>query len=363
MSAITVGGDLVHYEVLGRGRPVILLHGWLGSWRYWIPVMRLLQLKYRVYALDFFGYGDSGKNPARYTPAQQVVLLQEFMKELGIPKAALIGHGMGAQIILHFTREQPDKVARMMLVSAPLFDPPDLANRIPPDVQRPLTGAEAAETVANRPEPPPPSSHSDATIPSVSNRTMGANSIDRQMLREEARRKALAAGAAAMQEGNRSVIPSPLSAEATPPPPLDPNNPLQDRLNLGLEVLVQRCFRRADADYKTIEPDLPRMDDRVLLYASARYDAGMLLDTLRTVDIPTVIAHGVDDPIITPPSEAALNYISAPEKRAISIFPLRGTKHFPMIEHEPFLRLVSQFLESPDVTKIELKDRWVRRTR
>jgi pimeloyl-ACP methyl ester carboxylesterase len=30
----------VHYEVLGRGRPLIFLHGWVGSWRYWIPVMQ-----------------------------------------------------------------------------------------------------------------------------------------------------------------------------------------------------------------------------------------------------------------------------------------------------------------------------------
>jgi len=54
MSAINVGGELVHYEVLGRGRTVILLHGWLGSWRYWIPLMRQLQLRYRVYAVDLF---------------------------------------------------------------------------------------------------------------------------------------------------------------------------------------------------------------------------------------------------------------------------------------------------------------------
>lgn len=39
MSAISVAGDLVHYEVLGRGRQVVLIHGWVGSWRYWIPTM------------------------------------------------------------------------------------------------------------------------------------------------------------------------------------------------------------------------------------------------------------------------------------------------------------------------------------
>src|SRR5215470_554890 len=104
MSAITAGGNLIHYEVLGRGRPVILLHGWLGSWRYWIPTMQLLQTKYRVYALDLYGFGDSAKDPAHYGIEKQVALLDDFMRQLGIPKAAVIGHGLGALIAAEFTR-------------------------------------------------------------------------------------------------------------------------------------------------------------------------------------------------------------------------------------------------------------------
>ncbi|MDH4138550.1 MAG: alpha/beta hydrolase, partial [Anaerolineae bacterium] len=37
MSAIVIDGGLIHYESWGRGSPLILLHGWLGSWRYWMP--------------------------------------------------------------------------------------------------------------------------------------------------------------------------------------------------------------------------------------------------------------------------------------------------------------------------------------
>ena len=99
MSAITVDGDLVHYEVLGRGRPVVLLHSWLGSWRYWIPLMRQLQMKYRVYAIDLYGYGDSSKNPKKYPIHEQIALLREFMKKMDITKAAMIGHGLGTKQI------------------------------------------------------------------------------------------------------------------------------------------------------------------------------------------------------------------------------------------------------------------------
>jgi pimeloyl-ACP methyl ester carboxylesterase len=121
MSAITIEDDLVHYEVLGRGRPVILLHSWLGSWRYWVPAMQQLSMKYRTYALDLWGFGDSGRDTRRYDFRSQVKLLDQFMEKLGITKAALIGHGLGASISVRYALENSDRVPRLMTVSPPLF--------------------------------------------------------------------------------------------------------------------------------------------------------------------------------------------------------------------------------------------------
>ncbi|HVO70098.1 MAG TPA: alpha/beta fold hydrolase, partial [Aggregatilineaceae bacterium] len=112
MSAITVENDLVHYEVLGRGRPVILLHGWLGSWRYWVPAMQQLSMKYRTYALDFWGFGDSGRDTRRYDFPSQVMLLDQFMEKMGISKAALVGHDLGAAVAARYAIQHPDRVPR-----------------------------------------------------------------------------------------------------------------------------------------------------------------------------------------------------------------------------------------------------------
>ncbi len=60
MSAIVLQGEIAHYEFLGRGKPVIFLHTWLGSWRYWISTMQSLSMAYRTYALTFEVY-DSAK--------------------------------------------------------------------------------------------------------------------------------------------------------------------------------------------------------------------------------------------------------------------------------------------------------------
>ena len=100
MSAITIGGDLIHYEKLGRGRPVILVHGWIGSWRYWIPLMQRLHTSFSVYTVDLIGFGDSSKNKEHYSIDKQVDMLETFLSQLGIPKAAMIGHGFGAMVIL-----------------------------------------------------------------------------------------------------------------------------------------------------------------------------------------------------------------------------------------------------------------------
>jgi pimeloyl-ACP methyl ester carboxylesterase len=71
MSIVALENDLIHYEVLGRGRPLIFLHGWVGSWRYWIPAMQALSISYRAYALDLWGFGDTPNRPDKYSLDQQ----------------------------------------------------------------------------------------------------------------------------------------------------------------------------------------------------------------------------------------------------------------------------------------------------
>lgn len=120
MSAIILENEIVHYEVLGRGRPVIFLHGWVGSWRYWIPAMQVVSTSFRAYALDFWGFGGSAKESNRYLLSNQKQLLNDFLYELGIGKIALIGHGLGAIIALMFAEQYPLLVDRVMAISMPL---------------------------------------------------------------------------------------------------------------------------------------------------------------------------------------------------------------------------------------------------
>lgn len=120
MSGVLVRGSLTHYESFGRGRPVVFVHGWLGSWRYWVPVMEHLATDHRCYALDLWGFGDSDKDQETYDLDSYVDLLIGFMDELGIWRLPVIGHTLGGAVAAKLAAQHPSRVARVMAVSLPL---------------------------------------------------------------------------------------------------------------------------------------------------------------------------------------------------------------------------------------------------
>ena len=120
MSAIIIDNGLIHYEALGRGKPLIFLHGWLGSWRYWMPTMEALSDRYRTYALDLWGFGDSDRRGQCYDVEAYATLLDQFMEQLGIIRASVVGHALGAAVAIVSATQWPDRFDRIMAVSAPL---------------------------------------------------------------------------------------------------------------------------------------------------------------------------------------------------------------------------------------------------
>jgi pimeloyl-ACP methyl ester carboxylesterase len=108
---------------------VIFLHGWLGSWRFWWPTMQQLSQRYRTYAFDLWGYGDSSKLPNLYSFDAYANLLQAFMDEMGIWQASLVGHSLGALVALRFATAEPDRADRVMAGPAPTCRLPRLAAR------------------------------------------------------------------------------------------------------------------------------------------------------------------------------------------------------------------------------------------
>lgn len=120
MPTLVTEQGIVHYEAYGRGRPVIFLHGWLGSWALWRDSIEAFGKEFRTYALDFFGFGDSFDRNEDFSVSNFVELVSEFMDRLGIPRAPLVGHSMGGTVSLGVASRYPEKVVKVIVIGSPI---------------------------------------------------------------------------------------------------------------------------------------------------------------------------------------------------------------------------------------------------
>src|SRR6266852_2645561 len=94
--SIAVFGQTIHYWDVGSGPVVVLVHG-LGSRKEgdWGRVVAPLSQKYRVVAPDQIGFGQSDKPLIDYSIQTYVDFLNEFLHQLKIEKASLVGESLG----------------------------------------------------------------------------------------------------------------------------------------------------------------------------------------------------------------------------------------------------------------------------
>jgi pimeloyl-ACP methyl ester carboxylesterase len=116
-------GDVrLRYREIGRGEPVVLLHGLGGSLDAWEGVADSLATGYRVIAVDERGFGKSTRfnEPSRYGSAmsEDVVGLLDYLQ---IPRAHLVGHSMGAVVAANVAARHPSRVASVSLFGPPLY--------------------------------------------------------------------------------------------------------------------------------------------------------------------------------------------------------------------------------------------------
>ena len=82
--------------------------------------MSFLGRYYRTYALDFWGFGESGKKRETYAVQDFVSLVDQFMEQLGIIRAPLVGHSMGGTVSLSVAIRYPHRVSKVVVVGSPI---------------------------------------------------------------------------------------------------------------------------------------------------------------------------------------------------------------------------------------------------
>lgn len=116
---IKVGEIEINYAEAGRGKTLILVHGWTNNWTGFIPIGLKLKDKYKVIILDLPGYGDSGRLP-KYDFDIQANYLKMFLEKLKIIKPMLIGHSMGTYVVSTLYSKYPN-IAENIILIAPVF--------------------------------------------------------------------------------------------------------------------------------------------------------------------------------------------------------------------------------------------------
>lgn len=91
----------INYEVLGKGNPVILLHGWLATLETMRPLANNLSQNFKVYLVDVVGFGKSDLPEHPLCSNDFGDFLRDFIEALKIKNPILIGHSNGGRMIIN----------------------------------------------------------------------------------------------------------------------------------------------------------------------------------------------------------------------------------------------------------------------
>jgi pimeloyl-ACP methyl ester carboxylesterase len=115
---LTFDGRRVNVVELGSGPPIVFIHGLSGSWQNWLEQLPVFAREHRVIALDLPGFGASEMPAEKITMSGYGRFVNTLLDELGVGSAAIVGNSMGGFIGVELAIRFPERVERLVLVSA-----------------------------------------------------------------------------------------------------------------------------------------------------------------------------------------------------------------------------------------------------
>ncbi len=105
------------FLVCGEGEPVVLLHGVGLRAEAWAPQMEALSCRWRIYAFDLPGHGQSRLSMHRAELTDYVAWMRDGLHHLDVGPVNIVGHSMGALIALGTTVEEPTMIRRLAMLN------------------------------------------------------------------------------------------------------------------------------------------------------------------------------------------------------------------------------------------------------
>jgi pimeloyl-ACP methyl ester carboxylesterase len=113
-----VNGINLYYETHGSGRPLILLHGGLGSGEMFGPILPTLAERHHVIAVDLQGHGRTADIDRPIDPRLMADDIAALIKHLGLDRPDVVGYSLGGGVALLTAAKYPSLVGRLVTASA-----------------------------------------------------------------------------------------------------------------------------------------------------------------------------------------------------------------------------------------------------
>jgi pimeloyl-ACP methyl ester carboxylesterase len=119
LMSVTVEGAEVAYACQGTVNhpPLVFLHGWGASHKFWRWAFTAFAPRYRCIAPDLPGFGVSEKPRRDYSVEAYAAWFGKFLDALSYPRATVVGHSMGGTIALLFALDHPERVEKLAVVN------------------------------------------------------------------------------------------------------------------------------------------------------------------------------------------------------------------------------------------------------
>ena len=123
-SFLNIDGVNIHYTDEGIGPAILLLHANYANLIDWKPWVETLSPNYRIIRMDIPGHGLTEADPLNdYSMPRTVFLIETLISSLGIKQLSVVGASLGGTIGIHFTRNNPEIVDHLILVSPGALNP------------------------------------------------------------------------------------------------------------------------------------------------------------------------------------------------------------------------------------------------
>lgn len=107
----------IYFQKIGKGKNLIMLHGWGQDVSTFWNVVDLLKDKYTIYLIDFPGFGRSDTPQHPYTISDYAEIVREFMLKEKLKKPIILGHSLGGRIAIKLSSRYPELIDKLILES------------------------------------------------------------------------------------------------------------------------------------------------------------------------------------------------------------------------------------------------------